>query len=94
MPTILLIYRQRSEEFLPRDRVFRLRGWIGWIVNIWVIVMISSLMIFFFLPPFLPVSASTMSKFIADTPVHIFRKDRKKKKKEKQTDVCKTIIVL
>ncbi|EHK50820.1 hypothetical protein TRIATDRAFT_54405 [Trichoderma atroviride IMI 206040] len=61
MPTILLIYRQRSEEFLPRDRTFRLRGWIGWLVNIWVIVVISTSMAFFFLPPFLPVSASTMN---------------------------------
>lgn len=67
MPTILLVYRQRSEEFLPRDRTFRLRGWIGWLVNIWVIVVISASMAFFFLPPFLPVSASTMSKFAACT---------------------------
>lgn len=62
MPTVLLIYRQRSEQFLPRNRTFRLQGWIGWLVNIWVIVVILALMVFFFLPPILPVSANTMSK--------------------------------
>ncbi|KAL6786148.1 amino acid transporter [Trichoderma sp. SZMC 28012] len=61
MPTVLLIYRQRSEQYLPRDRTFRLQGWIGWLVNIWVIVVILAAMVFFFLPPILPVSANTMN---------------------------------
>lgn len=90
MPTILLIYRQRSEEFLPRDRTFRLPGWIGWLVNIWVIVLISATMAFFFLPPFLPVSASTMSKFFAYTKTW----SQKRMKEKKKANVCKTIIVL
>ncbi|KAL6693531.1 amino acid transporter [Trichoderma pleuroticola] len=61
MPTVLLIYRQRSEHFLPRDRAFRLQGWIGWFVNMWVIAVILASMVFFFLPPILPVSAGTMN---------------------------------
>ncbi|KAK1238256.1 hypothetical protein MKX08_002835 [Trichoderma sp. CBMAI-0020] len=91
MPTILLIYRQRSEEFLPRDRTFRLRAWIGWLVNIWVLIVTSTSMPFFFLPPFLPVSASTMSKFVACA---IPWSQKRPKEKNKNANMCKTIIVL
>jgi hypothetical protein len=80
---MLLIYRQRSEDFLPPGRAFRLRGWIGWFVNIWVIVVISTTMVFFFLPPFLPATADTMSKF-SHNPIHGFSGGKEKKRKEEE----------
>ncbi|KAF2098757.1 amino acid transporter [Rhizodiscina lignyota] len=61
MPTVLLMYQRRSEVFLPRNRAFRLPNWFGWIVNAWVVVMSALLVIFFLLPPFLPVTGSNMN---------------------------------
>ncbi|KAK5989381.1 Choline transport protein [Cladobotryum mycophilum] len=48
MPTALLVYRRRSEEFLPKDRVFRLPDWFGWTVNLWLVALSTILLVFFF----------------------------------------------
>lgn len=62
MPAALVIYRRRSEEYLPKKKAFQVPNWLGWIANIWAVVVPSMLCIFFTFPMFLPVTAENMSK--------------------------------
>lgn len=61
IPAALLIYRRRSEKYLPRNRAFPLPNWLGWTVNLWTMLGGVLVCVFFFLPPFLPVTGSNMS---------------------------------
>lgn len=64
IPTLLVMYQRRSKEFLPDNRQFKLPHWFGWACHIWVAALVSVLIIFFMFPPFLPVDASSMSKWL------------------------------
>ncbi|EED21859.1 choline transport protein, putative [Talaromyces stipitatus ATCC 10500] len=61
IPCALLLYQRRSEEYLPADRLFRLPHWLGFTVNAYVVGISLMLTVFFVLPTFLPVTASTMN---------------------------------
>lgn len=62
LPATLLIYRKRSESFLPPTRAFRLPGVFGWMANILVVVSAFLWTVFFQFPYILPVTGSSMSK--------------------------------
>lgn len=63
IPCALVLYQRRSEVYLPKNRSFRLPHWLGWFINGYVVVVTLVLTIFFVLPPYLPTTASNMSKF-------------------------------
>ena len=62
IPFALLLYRRRGEDFLPRGRAFALPKWLGWGVNIAVVLVTPVLVTFFTFPPLLPVTGTNMSK--------------------------------
>lgn len=61
LPPALLIYRRRSEHFLPKHRSFRIPDWLGWATNIIVVIFATITTIFFTFPVILPVTSSNMS---------------------------------
>jgi choline transport protein len=61
MPTALLMYRGRSNQFLPRTRSFKL-GPFGWVANALTVIMAFIAVIFFNFPTVMPVTSSNMSK--------------------------------
>ncbi|KAJ5174067.1 uncharacterized protein N7500_001998 [Penicillium coprophilum] len=60
IPAALLMYRKRSEFWLPRDRAFRLPSVVGWSVNAITIGFAILVLIFYDLPTVLPVTGSNM----------------------------------
>ncbi|KAJ5989526.1 hypothetical protein N7481_004736 [Penicillium waksmanii] len=60
-PAALLLYRKRSETWLPRDRSFRLPGLSGFAANIITICFAILVLIFYDFPTSLPVSGSSMN---------------------------------
>jgi choline transport protein len=62
IPAALLMYRKRSEMWLPRDRSFRLPSVAGWSVNAITIAFAILVLIFYDFPTVLPVTGSNMSK--------------------------------
>ncbi|KEF62511.1 uncharacterized protein A1O9_00484 [Exophiala aquamarina CBS 119918] len=61
MPAALLIYRRRSSAFLPENRAFRLPSIVGWTANIVVVVLGLIFTVVFCIPPFRPVTPSSMN---------------------------------
>lgn len=64
IPLVLLICRRRGTRYLPHDRAFRLPMILGWVVNVYAIIVGSTLLVFFLLPPFRPLTAQNMSQYI------------------------------
>jgi choline transport protein len=62
LPSALIVYRRRSEQYLPAKRAFRVPSWLGWASNVWAVIMPTIQCIFFLFPQFLPVTAANMSK--------------------------------
>jgi choline transport protein len=62
-PAALLMYRRRSEEWLPASRSFRLPSFFGWTVNAITIGFALLVMIFYDFPTVLPVTGSNMSEY-------------------------------
>jgi choline transport protein len=62
IPVVLLVYRKRSPQYLPKGRAFTLPSAIGWTANIIVIIFATVTLVFFNFPAFLPTSAGTMSE--------------------------------
>ncbi|KAJ5456916.1 hypothetical protein N7530_012190 [Penicillium desertorum] len=60
IPAALLMYRKRSEMWLPRDRSFRLPSVAGWSVNAITIAFAILVLIFYDFPTVLPVTGSNM----------------------------------
>ncbi|KAF3027870.1 hypothetical protein E8E15_010378 [Penicillium rubens] len=63
IPAALLMYRKRSEMWLPRDRSFRLPSVAGWSVNAITIAFAILVLIFYDFPTVLPVTGSNMKTF-------------------------------
>ena len=61
IPSALLIYRRRDQRFLPSQGWFRLGRW-GWVVNFTSVSWALIELVFYSLPPHLPVDGSNMSK--------------------------------
>ncbi|KAJ5375252.1 hypothetical protein N7517_007258 [Penicillium concentricum] len=61
IPAALLMYRKRSETWLPRYRAFRLPSMVGWSVNAITIGFAILVLIFYDLPTVLPVTGSNMN---------------------------------
>ncbi|CAG9952797.1 unnamed protein product [Clonostachys rosea f. rosea IK726] len=61
IPVVLLVWHRRSENFLPRNRQFRLPEVIGRGANLWTILSVSVLTVVNFMPPFLPVTGDSMN---------------------------------
>ncbi|KAJ5141214.1 hypothetical protein N7526_002209 [Penicillium atrosanguineum] len=61
IPAALLMYRKRSEMWLPRDRTFRLPSVAGWSVNAITIGFAILVVIFYDFPTVSPVTSSNMS---------------------------------
>lgn len=64
MPCFLLMCRGRSENFLAKNRWFRLPGWLGWTCNATVVVFAIIEVVFFDLPTSIPTTGSSMSKLL------------------------------
>lgn len=62
IPAALLMYRKRSETWLPRERSFRMPSGVGWTMNIVTICFAILVLIFYDLPIVMPVTGSNMSK--------------------------------
>lgn len=62
-PAALLMYRKRSEFWLPRDRYFRMPGIVGWTANSVTIGFAILVLIFYDFPNVMPVTGSNMSRF-------------------------------
>jgi choline transport protein len=60
-PAALLMYRKRSEEWLPASRSFRLPNLAGWTVNVITIGFALLVLVFYDLPTVLPVTGSNMN---------------------------------
>lgn len=60
-PAALLLYRKRSETWLPRKRSFRLPGFCGFAVNITTICFAILVLVFYDFPTVIPVSGSNMN---------------------------------
>ncbi|CAG7952332.1 unnamed protein product [Penicillium salamii] len=60
-PAALLMYRKRSNIWLPRSRSFRLPGPLGWIMNTITICFAVVVLIFYNFPTTLPVTGTSMS---------------------------------
>lgn len=61
-PATLLLYRKRSEEFLPSSRPFKL-GKFGWIANVITLAFAVLVLVFYNFPSVLPVTGRNMSKY-------------------------------
>lgn len=61
-PAALLMYRKRSEIWLPRDRSFRLPSAVGWSSNIITVCFAVLILIFYDFPIVMPVTGSNMSE--------------------------------
>lgn len=61
LPAALLLYRNRSEAWLSKERSFRLPGVIGFTVNIITICFAFLVLIFYDFPTAIPVSGSSMN---------------------------------
>ena len=61
IPAALLLYRKRSEDWLPRERSFRLPRLVGFVVNITTIGFAILVLIFYDFPTTMPVSGSNMN---------------------------------
>lgn len=61
-PAVLVMWRGRSSEFLPRNRPFRLWGGSGWVVNVATVVFAVVVLVFYDFPVVLPVTGSNMSE--------------------------------
>ncbi|CAG7949885.1 unnamed protein product [Penicillium nalgiovense] len=61
IPAALLMYRKRSEMWLPRDRSFRLPSVAGWSVNAITIAFAILVLVFYDFPAVLPVTGSNMN---------------------------------
>lgn len=61
-PAALLLYRKRSEEFLPSSRPFKL-GKFGWIANVVTLAFAVFVLVFYNFPSVLPVTGGNMSKY-------------------------------
>ena len=62
-PAALLIYRLRSDKWLPRDRQFKLPSLVGWVSNITTVAFALLVLVFYTFPTVLPVTGSNMSKY-------------------------------
>ncbi|CAG7920911.1 unnamed protein product [Penicillium olsonii] len=60
-PAALLMYRKRSNLWLPKSRSFRLPGLLGWITNIVTICFAVIVLIFYNFPTTLPVTGTSMN---------------------------------
>ncbi|KAJ2982100.1 hypothetical protein NQ176_g1620 [Zarea fungicola] len=66
IPAGLLLYKRfTSSQFLPRDRSFRMPNIIGYIANSVVIIWSFIALVFYILPPALPVTGSSMNYTVA-----------------------------
>lgn len=65
IPSGLLLYRKRSTIYLPSDRAFRLPSWLGWILNVYVVIFTSVMTVFFAFPSFYPTTTSTFSEYLS-----------------------------
>ncbi|CAG8048734.1 unnamed protein product [Penicillium salamii] len=63
-PAALLMYRKRSNIWLPRSRSFRLPGPLGWIMNTITICFAVVVLIFYNFPTTLPVTGTSMSMLL------------------------------
>jgi choline transport protein len=61
IPAALLMFRKRSEHFLPKKRSFRLPGICGWIANALTVGFAVIVLVFYNFPVALPVTGSNMS---------------------------------
>jgi choline transport protein len=61
IPAALLIYRRRSNEFLPAPRSFKL-GICGWLFNFVTVAFAPLILVFYDFPAVVPVSAGNMSE--------------------------------
>lgn len=61
-PAALIMYRKRSDFWLPRTRSFRLPSIVGWLGNIVTICFAILVLVFYNFPTTMPVSGSSMSK--------------------------------
>jgi choline transport protein len=61
-PAALLMYRMRSDEWLPASRSFRLPSWAGWTANAITVGFALLVLIFYDFPSVVPVTGSNMSK--------------------------------
>lgn len=62
-PAILLIYRKRSDIWLPTSAPFKLPGFLGWVVNIITVCFAVLVLIFYDFPTVMPVTGSNMSEY-------------------------------
>jgi choline transport protein len=62
IPAAVLMYRKRSERWLPRNRAFRLPSVAGWTVNAVTIGFSILITISYNIPTVVPVTGSNMSK--------------------------------
>ena len=70
-PAALLLYRKRSNIWLPRSRSFYLPGIVGWIMNIITICFAVAVLIFYNFPTTLSVTGTSMSRFATTPPLII-----------------------
>jgi choline transport protein len=63
IPIALLLVNKRPEHLLPDNRPFKLPSVVAWIANITVVVFALIEIVFFCLPPAIPVTSSTMSMY-------------------------------
>lgn len=61
-PAALLMYRKRSEVWLPRERSFRLPSAVGWSSNVITVCFAVLILIFYDFPIVMPVTGSNMSE--------------------------------
>lgn len=62
-PAVLLMYRKRSETWLPASAPFKLPGVVGWVVNITTVCFAVVVLIFYDFPTVMPVTGSNMSEY-------------------------------
>ena len=62
-PAVLLMYRKRSEIWLPASAPFKLPGVVGWVVNIVTVCFAVVVLIFYDFPTVMPVTGSNMSEY-------------------------------
>ncbi|PTB42508.1 hypothetical protein M441DRAFT_68032 [Trichoderma asperellum CBS 433.97] len=60
-PAALLLYRRRAVNVLPRKRLFKLYGPLGWIANILTVIFAITVLVFYNFPVILPVTGSNMN---------------------------------
>ncbi|KAJ5280539.1 hypothetical protein N7478_005911 [Penicillium angulare] len=64
-PAALIMYRKRSDFWLPRTRSFRLPSTVGWISNIVTICFAILVLVFYNFPTTMPVSGGSMNYTVA-----------------------------